>query len=480
MLRHPLTLRDGLAIVRRRSAVLVLCALLIPVVVFVASLAVPNRYTSKTVVLVEQSKVPDTYVKPILTEELNQRLQTMREQILSRTRLEAMIEELGLFKDDRPRVPMEVLVERVRKGTEIAVIRPEGGAGIPGFSVSFSASDPHIAQRVCNQITSLFTRENLRAREQLAQGTTDFFSKQLAEAKNRLDEQDAKFAALKRRYYGQLPGQEQNNASFLSAANSQLDAVTQTLSRAQQDRTYTESLLSERLAAWRAVHATSSSPENLQQQLDRAQTQLVAAQGRYTDDHPDVVRLRNEVQRLQQRIENSEKMASVDEKPSSGGGESVFEPKEAKQLRAALGQLDTTIMQKRKEQAALQTQVRTLQARLQVSPAIEEEYKNVSRDYQAALQMYNDLLAKRTQSEMATELEHHQEGDQFRVMDPANLPERPTWPKRVQWTGFAFGAGVALGLALAFLLEWRDSSLHNQEDVEFYLKLPTLASMPRF
>ena len=288
---RELNLYDYLAIARRRLWWLVLPTVIAPVLAFLVSLKIPNRYTSQTTVLVDQQKVPDSFVKPVVTEDLNGRLATMQEQILSRTRLQPMIERFGLFKSDEGKVPMEVLVDRMRKLITVTPIRANDGlrrGDMPGFSISFTAENARLAQQVCTEITSMFVSENLKAREQSAVGTTEFLTSQLDEAKRQLDSQDSKLAQFKMKYSGQGPEYEQTNLSMLATLNTQLQATTQTLARAQQDKTYSESLLAQQSAAWQASRA-GTNPDTLDHQLSVLQAQLVTLQSRYTEDHPDII-----------------------------------------------------------------------------------------------------------------------------------------------------------------------------------------------
>ncbi len=477
---RELTVDDYLAILRRRRWVIVIPALLGPVIAFLISLALPARYTSQTLVLVEQQKVPESYVRSVVGEELTQRLATMQEQILSRTRLQPIIEKFNLYKEDLHRVSMEELVERLRKSIRVSPVlamagtRPE--TGLPGFTISFTTNNPRLAQQVCAEITSMFMEENLRVREQRAEGTTEFLAKQLEGAKRKLDDQDARLAAFKQRYIGQLPGQEQANLNILVGLNTQMEAVSQTLSRAQQDKTYMESMLTQQLAAWQASQETNN-PETLEKQLANLQSQLLTLEARYTPDHPDVIKTKNDIAQLKKKIEET-KAATKDKPTAEDQTAKGLEPPQIQQLRGQIHLAEEIIREKAREQERLQNEIKNYQARIQLSPVVEQKYKEIIRDYQTALEFHNDLLAKKTQSEMATDLERRQQGEQFRVMDPANLPERPSFPNRPLFALGGLGSGVALGLGLALVLEMRDKSLRNERDVEFYLQLPTLALVP--
>ena len=475
---RELNLHDYLAIARRRMWWLVLPTVIFPIITYLVSLRVPNRYTSQTTVLVDQQKVPDSFVKPVVTEDLNGRLATMQEQILSRTRLQPMIERFGLFKSDEGKVPMEVLVDRMRKLITVTPIRANDGlrrGDMPGFSISFTAENARLAQQVCTEITSMFVSENLKAREQSAVGTTEFLTSQLDEAKRQLDSQDSKLAQFKMKYSGQGPEYEQTNLSMLATLNTQLQATTQTLARAQQDKTYSESLLAQQSAAWQASRA-GTNPDTLDHQLSVLQAQLVTLQSRYTEDHPDIIKLKREIAKLKKALAENASASDALSKDVKKVG--VNEPPELQQLRLQIHQLDSVVKERAAEQQMLRQQIGLYQSRVQLSPRVEEEYKQLTRDYTTAQKFYDDLLQKKTQSEMATNLERRQQGEQFRVMDPPNLPETPTYPKRWQFTGFGVLGGFGFGLAAVVILEFRDKLMRTEHDVLHYLQLPTLALVP--
>jgi polysaccharide chain length determinant protein (PEP-CTERM system associated) len=469
------TVHDYLAMLRRRLWIIVIPALITPVAVYLYSRTIPDRYTSQTLVLVEQPQVPDRLIMTLGGDELNHRLSTMQEQILSRTRLQPLIERFDLYREDRDRVPMEDLVQRLRQSITITVVRAESRSrtgGIPGFYVSFTAASPRLAQQVCSEITSMFMSENLRLREQRAQGTTEFLSSQLDEAKRRLDEHDRKLADFKRRNIGRLPGQEQANLNMLTSLTGQLDSVTQGLARAQQDKTYMESLLAQQISALRSLQGAGS-PQTIDSQLEAARARLVALEARYTADHPDVMKTRGEIAQLEAMRRDAASQPQAKEETAGG-----LEPKEIQQLRAQIHLINSAISERQAQQKRLQQEIGNYQARVQLSPMVEEEYKLLTRDYQIALDFYNSLLGKKTESEMATDLERRQQGEQFRIMDPANLPEAPSYPNRLQFAGGGLAGGIGLGVLIALLLEFRNPAIRTEQDVEFYLQIPTLAMMP--
>jgi polysaccharide chain length determinant protein (PEP-CTERM system associated) len=478
MTERELTVADYMAMLHRRWVLIVVLALVGGPVAYGVSRFLPDRYKSQTLVLVERPSVPEKIVESLDTEDLTQRLSSMQQQILSRSRLEPIINQFGLYSNDVNKLPMEDLVARLQKAIEVTPVLPMAetqSRQLPGFYVNVTLGNARTAQQVCTAVTSMFIEENLRLRQQHSEDTTQFLVNQLAEAKANLDEQDAKLAVFKSHYLGSLPDQEQMNLNLLSNMTSQLDAATQALARAQQDKSFAESMLTQQIAAWQATQ-TGRSPETLEQQLAALQTQFATLQSRYTDDYPDVIKVKNDIAALKKQI-----AASDSQKPSTDASKTqkgTLEPSQITQLRAQVHNLDQVIAEKAREQEQIKQQIKLYQDRVQSSPAVEQQFKELTRGYQTALDSYNELQKKRDGSAMAAELERKQQGEQFRVLDPANLPDKPSFPNRSLFAVGGLGGGLALGLGIAFLLEMKDSSLKTERDVEFALRLPVLAMIP--
>jgi polysaccharide chain length determinant protein (PEP-CTERM system associated) len=475
---RELTFEDYVAILRRRRWLLIVPAILGLPVGYLLSLFLPSRYTSHTMVLVEQPAVPDSYVKPVVSEDLNQRLASMQEQILSRSRLQNLVERFGLQGKDANRVPMEESVERLRKSIAVTPLNPMAGtrsSELPGFYVDVTMRNPRLAQQICTAITSMFMEQNLHLHQQQAEDTTQFLAKQLDEAKAKLDDQDAKLAAFQSRYIGELPEDDHANLTLLMGMTPQLEAATQALHQAEQDKAFAESLLSQQVAAWKSSKEDRD-PQTLEQHLRDLQNQLHSLEGHYTEDYPDMVKLNNDIAKAQKKLADA---AQVHAHPNEHQvPAAINELPEIQQLRARLQQIDLTIRQKALEQEKLQRQIKTFQSKIQSSPMIQQEFKALTRDYQTALNFYNDLLKKRNESQMATELERRQQGEQFRVFDPPSLPERPSFPNRRLFGLGGLCAGLALGLGMVQLSELHDKSIRTKRDIEIYLGIPTLALLP--
>jgi len=471
MLGHrPLTPEDYGTILKRRWWLIVIPAVILPILGFAITYLVPPEYVSQTLVLVMQQKVPESYVKPVISEDLNARLATMKEQILSRSRLAPIIDRFNLYAGQG--LSMDDRIDKARKGIGIRPIQSEMTRGLPGFYITFTANDARTAQLVCGEITSLFVSESLHARETAAEGTTDFLRGQLADAKNKLDEQAAKLSKFQQTYAGRLPGEESTNTNMMGSLNTQLDAATQSLTRMEQDKSYMEAMLSQQLAQSSSSPDHRAAPQAQQADLQRLQDEEAELRARYTDDYPDVVAVRRKIKDLQAQMAKAPApTAAAPANTASSRNDSVG----VQQLRAQLRALELGIASKQREQARIQGQLRVYQDRISSSPAVQEEYKSITRDTQTAQQFYDDLLAKMNQSKMATDLERRQQGEQFSVMDEPNLPESPTFPKRGVFIGGGLAGGLALGLLMAGLLEYRDTAMRSERDIWAFTKLPTLA-----
>lgn len=474
MLGHrELTMDDYADILRRRYGLILLFAVLFLAIGIGVTRIIPPKYESQTLILIEQQKVPEDYVKPVVEEDLSSRLASMKEQILSRSRIEPIIRQYNLFASRKAN--MDTRVELMQKAIGIKPIPPGQSGAIPGFYITFDAPDPHTAQKICGEITSIFVSENLSARQESAEGTTAFLKQELDDSKKSLDQQDAKLAAFQEKYFGRLPDQEQSNASALQSLTTQLDAVTQTLNRQQQDVTFLQAMV-----AQQTRDSQTSGPAVAVAAADERKTQLNALiqqrqtlEALYTPDHPDVVEVNRKIADLQAEMAHT----SAEPRPAPVASVVVNRPDspQLQQLKAQLRAAQQSMTDAKLEQAGIEQRIRDYESRIESSPQVEEEYKQITRDHDTALNFYNSLLTKMNESSMATALEQRQQGEQFRMMDAPNLPEDPIFPNRRKFAAAGLAAGLFFGMLLVGWLEYRDTSLRNERDVWAFTKLSTLA-----
>lgn len=468
------TTADVKRVLRKHWWILPACAVGLGAISVGVASQLPKQYTSQTLVLVARPNVSEQVVKPFVAEDLNQRLATMKGRILSRTRLEPVIEKFNLYAADRPKVHMEDLVDRLRVAITINPLEAMPGvqhSNLPGFSVSVSFSNPQIAQQICTEVTSMFMEQDARDINDKADKTKLFVDQQLDEARAKLDEQDAKLAQFKRAHLGSLSDDEQRNLGILASLNTELDATTQAMQRTQQDKSFNETLLGQQEASWKAAQR-GDNPESLEDQLRTRQEQLAALLSKYTQEHPDVVKLKNEIEDLKRRIDAA---PNPGDSPKS---RKTTEPAQIQQLRAKIQQADQTYADLVKRQAKIQGQIPIIESHIESSPMVEMQLKELTRNYQNALDFYNDLLKQRNVADVNKSLINQQEGEHFSVLDPPSLPTSPSFPKMLNFTASGFGGGGALGLVILYLLMAMDKTLYTETEVETYLKLPVLASVP--
>jgi polysaccharide chain length determinant protein (PEP-CTERM system associated) len=471
-----ISLSDVKRILRRHWWILALTTGVLGFGGLLAALLLPKHFTSQTMILVKQATVPTDIVKPIVTDDLTRRLASMQEQILSRTRLQPIIDKFDLYKKDRAKTSEEELVRRLRSSVKVTPLEAMQGTDsrqLPGFYIDVEFENAKVAQAICAEVSEMFLEQNKKERENDANKTTAFLTGQLQEAKAKLDEQDSRLAGFKRQYLGSLPEEEQTNLSLLTSTNSQLEATTQALSRAEQDRAFNESLLSSQEANGKGK-PSAPADDATQLELDRMNQQLVVLLAHYTAKHPDVVKLEGQIEQLKKR--QSQEQSTVTS-PNDGGAPVSNNP-QTQQLRAKVRQDEIDIKDLTKRQAQIQEQIRNLQGRVQESPVVEQQFKEITRDHQTALDFYNDLLKRRETSAMAGDLEQQQESERFTVYDPPNLPEKPSSPNQPLLAGGGLAGGVALGLGILYLIAYGDKTLHNERDVEKCLKLPVLTLIP--
>jgi polysaccharide chain length determinant protein (PEP-CTERM system associated) len=472
---------DYVAIFKRRRVLILTCAIVFPAIAVGITRFLHPRYLSQTLVLIEQQRVPGEYVTPVVDSNLDARLSSMKEQMQSRSRIEPIIKRYDLYANEH--MTMDDRVVAARKAIDIKPIRSSisNAGGLPGFYITFTASDAHTAQLVCGEITNAFLNDNAQTHQLAAEGTTDFLKGQLEDAKRNLDDQDKKLAEFQRKNVYQQPGADNGNIQMLTSLNTQFEAATQQLSQMEQAKSYAESQLAQMLeqqqqfAPRQSPGAPAGDPQDPTYQ--RQQKDLQALQTReselllqYTPNHPDVVAVRRQIAELKKQM--------VAPSPAAGnlavGPAPVRDSPAVLQLRSQIRAADIAIAEKRREQAQIRGNIGTYQSRISASPAVEEEYKELTRDYGTAQKFYDDLNTKMNHSKMAADLDKRMEGEQFKMMDEPNLPESPSFPNVPLFAagGLIFGLGLA-GVIAGFL-EYRDTSLRNERDVWAFTRLPTL------
>ena len=456
--------------------------------VWAASWVLPPRYRSVTLILVEQPTMPKDYVTPNVNDDLQERLQSITQQILSRTRLLHIIDQLKLYSSPHAESSLDDKVERMRKDINIELVR-DSGDRITAFNVSYSSRNPYLAQKVTGELTNLFINENLEVRQQQSEDTTQFIETQLEEARKALAEQEDKVRLFKAQHPGELPGQLASNLQILSGLQSQLQNEGDALNAANQQHVYLQTLADQ----YRALQAPTKSGDGnpvglpaLDQQLDKLRAQLADLSSRYTDRHPDVRKLKEQIaetERQREQLIASMKVKQSDSAPDQSSnvtaesGDSTQAPM-LLQVQSQLRSNQLEIANRQHAIASLKAKIDDYQARLNQEPIREQQLADLTRGYDQSKANYDDLLKKKNESAMATSMELLQQGERFQILDPPSLPQKPEFPNRLKFCGIGLGLGLALGIVVAGAFEILDGRIHDEKQLKKLLPPAILAEIP--
>jgi polysaccharide chain length determinant protein (PEP-CTERM system associated) len=459
-------------------------------VVWTASWFMPSVYRSGTLILVEEPTVPQQFVMPNVAGDLQGRLNSITQQILSRTRLLHIIDQFSLYRKEREHGSPDDLVERMRKDIEIELVRSPDRQELTSFNIYYSADNPHTAQLVTGELSNLFISENLEVRQQQSENTTRFLESQLEEARANLAQQEQKVRQFKDRYLGQLPGQLQTNLQILSGLQSQLQNEEDALNRAKQQDVYLESLLNQYHTIQRTTKSGNGTPVGLpalDQELDRLKAQLADLSSRYTDRHPDVRKLKEQIAKTEQL--KTRVAADLNSKASDSGADtaSVGTAKDYSdlanaspmfQIQSQFKANQTEIANRQRSIHQLQARIADYQSRLNQEPVREQQLTDLTRGYDQSKADYDSLLRKKNESELATSLERQQQGEHFRVLDPPNLPAKPYSPNRLKLLGIGLLVGAVLGVGLSAATEMADDRVYAGKELKKLLPADVIVEIP--
>lgn len=472
MLGHrTLNVEDYLTILKRRWWVICIPAVIVPIIAVGSTYFLTPQYESTSLILIDQQKVSSDVVKPLDLGGLQSQLAIITAQIESRSTIDPIITKYNLYASQH--LSMEARADLVRKNLVIAPIETQidRANGLPGFKVIFTADDPHTAQEVCSDITGLYTRNSLLNQQNMTTGTTEFIQSQLNEEKRKLDDMDQKKAQFEAKYMGSLPGDEANNSTFLSSLSSRMDSLNQQIASLQQNKTMQETMLAQLTQQQTPAVASAKVEAADQVQLDKLQDTLHDLQSRYSDDYPDVKETKREIADLKAQMAKEAAAPA----PAPAAPAPHVDSMQVVQLRTSIRLIQESIDEKTKEQQQLQAQMRSYEGRIALTPEVEEQYNEITRDYQTELANYNKLLAQMNQSQMATALQDQEKGETFTVLDMASLPVDATFPKQSVFAMGGLGGGIVLGVLIVAFQEYRDTALRSERDIWAFTQLPTLA-----
>lgn len=437
----------------------------------------PDLYMSETTIQVVPQTISERLVQSTIEVRIEERLPAIQQALESRTYLEALIHEFDLYRPERQTMVMEDVVSLMRSHIDIDIVRNDA------FRVTYIGPDPVKVMRVTERLGGLFIEQSLSYRHNLTEVTDDFLDSQLIETRQALEAQERRLENYRRTYAGQLPTQLEANLQQMSAANAQVQQVVESINQAMQRRLLLERqiadltrLTPEELPGAIAAGAAGSAPAtSAAADVSRARDALAALEARgLRSGHPDLEAARRTLRDAEQKF--------AAEGARSGGP--VISPAEATrqarlaELKTELEELDRQVADARQRERQLRAAAEAAQARLDALPTRETEMIALTRDYDIIAETYRNLLQKKEEARISANLERRQVGEQFNVLDPARLAERPFSPNRLRMNLVGALLGLGLGLGMVGLVEYRDRGFRNDEDIVTVLGLPVLAVVP--
>jgi len=481
-----------LGVVRRRHIHFLIPLFVGWALVWGASWVLPPRYQSSTLILVEQPTMPKDYVTPNVNDDLQERLQSITQQILSRTRLLHIIDQFSLYASEHAQQTPDEKVERMRKDIDIELVRDARNM-ITAFNVYYTSRDPHLAQQVTSELTNLFINENLEVRQQQSEDTTQFLENQLESARKSLAEQEDRIRQFKGEHVGEMPGQLASNLQILSGLQSQMQNEQDALNAARQQHVYLQTLVDQYRALQGSVKgsdgtAAPSGLPALDQELQKEKSQLADLRSHYTERHPDVRKMREQVAETEKM--RDQLLASLKNKAAAGADDSAdasiptnqgADPAQAAMLLQLQGQLRSNQVEVANREHSISTltaKIGDYQARLNQEPIREQQLADLTRGYDQSKANYDDLLKKKNESKMATSMELLQQGERFRIIDPPSFPQKPDFPNRLKFCGIGLGVGLALGIFVAGAFEMLDHKIYDEQELKSLLPVTVLVEIP--
>jgi polysaccharide chain length determinant protein (PEP-CTERM system associated) len=469
----------------------------VSVATIVVAQLLPDIYSSETVILVDPQKVPEAYVKATVTGDVRNRLGTLTQQILSTTRLQKIIETFNLYAEERKKAAREDVIARMRADINVSMVTGGGQQGdLQAFKITYSGRDPRLVAQVTSQIASLFIEENLKAREQQATGTTEFLQHTLDETKKTLEDQETKLRDFRMKHVGEMPEHQVATLTVLGQLQASLQQESEALSRAEQQRTYLQTTMAQSqpvidvdsgdepasipqvaTAAKPQTAAKGPAPANTTLADDKAK--LAALLARYTESHPEVRKLREQIADKEAKEArnappvpasvSAEAVAKVPEPPVPAPtskkrpvlGVNLSNPVLMSQLKS----IEAEIVRHKEEQQRLNRLVTSYQSKLEVIPVREQQIAELVRDYEITKAHYSGLLDKQFSAETATQLEIRQKAEKFSILDPAQPAQRPSKPNRLLIDFAGSAGGLLLGVLLAIGSEFFGVSITCAEHV---------------
>lgn len=522
-----MSLKDYIAAFHRHRKLILLTGLGFLTVSLTLAFVWPPTYKSTATILIEEQEIPSELVRSTITSYADQRIETIKQQVMSRTTLWKVVEQFGLYHDQQQNSPAEEIVKRFIKDVEVEVISADvvdkrtqhATKATIAFTVAYQNRSPELAQKVANELTSLFLGENLKSRERQAQETTSFLQQEAENLARHIGEIDEKIATFKHRANGALPELIALNQQMMNQAERELMDVDQQVRILEERKTYLEGELAtikpntpilsvtgerildsvERLRALRAEYVgaaanrSSDHPDifKMKQEIEAleketgqlsdadetskrlvdARATLAADLERLGNDHPDILQVRRKIAALEQEVV---RLKAVPERKITPRPENPAYINLQAQLNSATSSLEAF----RKTRADIKRRLQTYATRLEKGPEIEPEYLVLTRDRDTSGQKYQDIRSRLLEAKVSEGLEVQRKGERFSLIDPPSLPEKPFKPNRLAIILLGLILAVGGGIGSGAVAESFDHSIRTPDQLAALTQQFPLAVVP--
>lgn len=462
------------------------------------TLTANKTYVSSTLILVQPQRVPANFVRSVVTSTISQRISTISQQILSRSNLEKIIDQFGLFENSEG-MYLEDKIASMRSRVKVKIERARGGA--EAFSIIFRGSDPQRVMRVANTLASYFMDENLKVREAQAIGTSDFLQSELEKTREKLEQREKALSDYRKKYIGGLPGELETNLRTLDRLQKQItnrhaqlrqakSSLNMLVTQITQSREMAAQNFDDQFSAFDFEEETGFDESENARKLSYLQKQYETLLLSYTEKHPDAAKLKKIIEKLEKTIEE-EKVELESKNPEDEGIIDSIEEIEGEespgigmpnfvemQQEVQLKQIKNEMEKIYSDIQKFEEQMKFYQQKVEDTPKRELELRSLKRDYTHIQGVFNSLMKRRLEAELSVNMEKKQKGEQFRILDHARLPERPISPNVKTLFLLSVVSGFGVGAALIFLLEVLNTSIRREEQIENDLDLTILAIIP--
>ena len=512
-------------ILLRRRRWLIWPLVLILLLTGIICIVLPDTYKSTATVLIQNQQIPSTLVPSTVTTYAQERIQSITQEVTSRSKILKLTEKYDLLPEKRKKLSTEDLVEAIRKRISFQTINAEINKETQSqpvlltiaFSLSYEDESPQKSQAVTNEIVSFYLEKNLESRQKVARGTTEFLTEQLKQEKLKMDELQSKLAEFQKEHLEELPEFASMNMQKLERLNMRISDVAMQIRSMEEQRVVVkgnQALLDPQ--SGNNLKVLSSSERLLQAQLDRAQLlsryseehpqvrakndeiallesqskgsmkadqlldrlhdlegKLANLRSHYSDEHPDVQSTQREIDKIKSELKNNKGQPSGSKAVATASNPAYIG------LQSDLEKISVSITSLKAEKAQLESEMKALYAKLRSMPLVGKQFVEMDTEYQSAKMNYGTIQQKLMAAKVSQGMEEDKKGESFQVVEPAFLPEKPFKPNRAAILILGAVLGIGLSIGMAALKETADRRIHDRETFEKICELPVISNIPR-